>query len=187
MSSNKIISVNNLFSVYNENEDNQYVALSNINFDFDQNKIYFIIGNSGSGKSTLVTHFNGLINTKYGEINIYPDTKKINNETSNLIDCVFDNNLKQYFLKDTKFDDIICLNTNKLSLKSTKSLLQIVTRRKISKIQINKSLHNVVKNIATSDQISELDLRIQNNETIKSFEKNKENKLFKNKCFVNVQ
>ncbi|MDE5599476.1 MAG: ATP-binding cassette domain-containing protein, partial [Ureaplasma sp.] len=106
MSSNKIISVNNLFSVYNENEDNQYVALSNINFDFEQNKIYFIIGNSGSGKSTLVTHFNGLINTKYGQIDIYPDSKKINKKTLNLIDGILSNEISNEFL-NSKFDDIV--------------------------------------------------------------------------------
>lgn len=145
MSSNKIISVNNLFSVYNENEDNQYVALSNINFDFEQNKIYFIIGNSGSGKSTLVTHFNGLINTKYGQIDIYPDSKKINKETLNLIDGILSNEISNEFL-NSKFDDIVALNTKHLSLKMIKTLLQIISKQKITKIQrnklINKSLDN---------------------------------------------
>lgn len=68
MQETKIIKVNNLYCIYNENQDSQTVSLTNINYEFDKNKIYCIIGNSGSGKTTLVTHFNGLIKPKYGEI-----------------------------------------------------------------------------------------------------------------------
>ncbi len=68
MSDEKIIEVNNLYSVYAEKTEQEYVALNNINYKFFKNKIYCIIGNSGSGKSTLVTHFNGLMTSKYGEV-----------------------------------------------------------------------------------------------------------------------
>ncbi len=61
-----IICLKNLYSLYNQNDPNYFVANKNINFEFLPHKIYFIIGNSGSGKSTLVQHFNGLKPTKYG-------------------------------------------------------------------------------------------------------------------------
>ena len=67
---NNAISVKGLYGIYNENTNNQFVGVSNINFDFQKNKIYFLVGNSGSGKSTLVNHFNGLTISKYGNISI---------------------------------------------------------------------------------------------------------------------
>ena len=67
---NNAISVKSLYGIYNENTNNQFVGVSNINFDFQKNKIYFLVGNSGSGKSTLVNHFNGLTISKYGNISI---------------------------------------------------------------------------------------------------------------------
>lgn len=66
----KSIRVKNLYAIYDEKQENQTVALNNISYDFDKNKIYFIIGNSGSGKSTLVTHFNGLLVSKYGYVQV---------------------------------------------------------------------------------------------------------------------
>lgn len=69
------IKVEHLYGVYNENKENQFVSLCDINYTFKKHKIYCIIGNSGSGKSTLVTHFNGLLKSRYGNIlvqNNYP-------------------------------------------------------------------------------------------------------------------
>ena len=64
------VRVKNLYAVYDEKQENQLVALNNISYDFKKNKIYFIIGNSGSGKSTLVTHFNGLMISRYGFVQV---------------------------------------------------------------------------------------------------------------------
>lgn len=64
------IKVSNLYAIYDEKAENQLVALNNVSFDFLKNKIYFIIGNSGSGKSTLVTHFNGLLVSRYGYVQV---------------------------------------------------------------------------------------------------------------------
>lgn len=70
------IKVDHLFGVYNEGKENQFVSLCDINYSFEKNKIYCIIGNSGSGKSTLVTHFNGLLKSRYGDVQI-EDNEKI--------------------------------------------------------------------------------------------------------------
>ncbi|WP_245600632.1 ATP-binding cassette domain-containing protein [Ureaplasma canigenitalium] len=67
---NIAIRVSNLYSIYDEKTEHQLVALNNINYDFEKNKIYFIIGSSGSGKTTLVTHFNGLLTSKYGYVQV---------------------------------------------------------------------------------------------------------------------
>ncbi|MDR0825803.1 MAG: ATP-binding cassette domain-containing protein, partial [Mycoplasmataceae bacterium] len=37
---------------------------------FEKNKIYFIVGNSGTGKTSLVSHFNGLLKSKYGNLTV---------------------------------------------------------------------------------------------------------------------
>lgn len=65
-----ILEVKNLTCIFNEKTNNEFKAIDNFSYNFKENKIYFIIGNSGSGKSTLVAHFNGLLKSKYGEINV---------------------------------------------------------------------------------------------------------------------
>ena len=75
----EILKVTNLKCVFDENTPDAFKALDDINFTFKKNKIYAIIGDSGSGKSTLVTHFNGLLVPKYGNIwvrNIYVGGKR---------------------------------------------------------------------------------------------------------------
>lgn len=62
------ISLKHLYGIYNLNKNNQHVSISNINFNFESNKIYFLIGNSGSGKSSLVNHFNGLLKSRFGNV-----------------------------------------------------------------------------------------------------------------------
>ena len=73
------ISLKHLYGIYNLNKDNQHVSVSNVNFDFEANKIYFLIGNSGSGKSTLVNHFNGLLKSRFGNVIVNNKIKIGNN------------------------------------------------------------------------------------------------------------
>lgn len=65
---NEALSIKNLKCIYEENTPDAFIALNDISYTFNKNKIYCIIGDSGSGKSTLVTHFNGLLLSKYGDI-----------------------------------------------------------------------------------------------------------------------
>lgn len=73
------ISLKHLYGIYNLNKENQHVSVSNINFNFESNKIYFLIGNSGSGKSTLVNHFNGLLKSRFGNVIVNNKIKIGNN------------------------------------------------------------------------------------------------------------
>lgn len=70
MNSDFILKVKNLTCKFNEKQENEFIAIDDFSYDFKRNKIYFIIGNSGSGKSTLVAHFNGLLKSKKGNIEI---------------------------------------------------------------------------------------------------------------------
>ena len=54
--------------VFNEKTKEELEVLTPTTINFERNKIYFIIGDSGVGKTTLVTHFNGLLKSKYGNI-----------------------------------------------------------------------------------------------------------------------
>lgn len=65
---NEALSIKHLKCIYEENTPDAFVALNDVSYTFNKNKIYCIIGDSGSGKSTLVTHFNGLLLSKYGDI-----------------------------------------------------------------------------------------------------------------------
>lgn len=70
LNDDSIVLIKNLKCVFNEKQNNEVIALNNINLELSRNKIHFIIGNSGSGKSTLVYHFNGLLKSKKGYLNI---------------------------------------------------------------------------------------------------------------------
>jgi energy-coupling factor transport system ATP-binding protein len=62
------ITVDNLKIVFNENTEDELEVLKDFTYKFQKNKIYFIVGNSGSGKTSLVSHFNGLLKSKYGDL-----------------------------------------------------------------------------------------------------------------------
>ncbi|MDE7433998.1 MAG: ATP-binding cassette domain-containing protein [Mycoplasmoidaceae bacterium] len=62
------ICLDNLKIVFDEKTPDETVVLNETSYEFNKNKIYFIIGNSGSGKTTLLTHFNGLLKSKDGNI-----------------------------------------------------------------------------------------------------------------------
>jgi energy-coupling factor transport system ATP-binding protein len=68
--SKNIIISKDLKIIFDEHTDEETLVLQNFTYNFNKNKIFFIIGNSGTGKTTLVTHFNGLLKSKYGDIYI---------------------------------------------------------------------------------------------------------------------
>lgn len=144
MSTNqKIISIQNLFSVYNENQEKEFVAINDVTYDFDENKIYCIIGNSGSGKSTLINHFNGLLKTKYGVI------KTRVNEMG------FNWNLSDIFLSEinlsnklqTKYKHNFLLNTSRISKKMARILIEANTRCQVLKIKLYSYNNKVVASV----------------------------------------
>lgn len=57
---------------YCYNKKDKY-ALDNVNLEFFDNQITFILGHTGSGKSTLVQHLNGLLFPTLGEVNVEID------------------------------------------------------------------------------------------------------------------
>ncbi|MDR0856772.1 MAG: ATP-binding cassette domain-containing protein [Mycoplasmataceae bacterium] len=70
LTNGNIIEVKNLKIMFDEKTENETLVLEDFSYDFQKNKIFFIIGNSGSGKTALVTHFNGLLRSKYGSVRI---------------------------------------------------------------------------------------------------------------------
>jgi energy-coupling factor transport system ATP-binding protein len=64
------ITVDNLKIVFDEKTTEETLLLDNFSYKFEKNKIYFIIGNSGSGKTSLVSHFNGLLKSRYGNLQV---------------------------------------------------------------------------------------------------------------------
>ncbi|WP_412032358.1 ATP-binding cassette domain-containing protein [Malacoplasma muris] len=112
LKNNDIVLINNLHCVFNEGQENQVNALNGVDLSFEKNKIHFIIGNSGSGKSTLVYHFNGLIKSKKGDLNInnfliLGNKRKIKNpkKLRRIVSMVFQFPEYQLF-KDTILKDI---------------------------------------------------------------------------------
>lgn len=62
------ILLDNLKIVFDKDTDNEKVVLEPTTLSLEKDKVYFIIGDSGVGKTTLITHFNGLLKSKYGNI-----------------------------------------------------------------------------------------------------------------------
>ncbi len=63
-----MLSVKNLTKVYHSKKSDDVLALKNINLDFNEKGMVFILGKSGSGKSTLLNVLGGLDKFDYGEI-----------------------------------------------------------------------------------------------------------------------
>lgn len=98
--------------------------LSNINYIFENNRIYAIIGNNGSGKSTLMQIISGIIKPNKGEVKINDITiKDVKKQNLVKIGIVFSNpdnqiifnnvyddiafTLKNYNINKNEFDDRI--------------------------------------------------------------------------------
>ena len=69
------IFLDNLRIVFNEKTNEEHEVLLPTTLSLEKNKVYFIVGDSGVGKTTLVTHFNGLLKSKYGNIFLLNDCK----------------------------------------------------------------------------------------------------------------
>jgi energy-coupling factor transport system ATP-binding protein len=107
------ITIKDLKIVFNEKTEEKLVVLDDFSYQFKKNKIYFIVGNSGSGKTSLVSHFNGLIKSKYGDLTVGNHTilgkkRKIHNIKSLRKTCGMVFQFPEYQLfKDTIEKDII--------------------------------------------------------------------------------
>ena len=65
-----MISVKNLFYMYQQGTPFEQPALEDISFDINDGDFVAVIGHTGSGKSTLIQHLNGLIKPTSGSIYI---------------------------------------------------------------------------------------------------------------------
>ncbi|MSN96509.1 ABC transporter ATP-binding protein [Campylobacter sp. FMV-PI01] len=63
-----MIEVKNISKIFNENKNNEFCALKNVNFSVKKGEIFFLKGVSGSGKSTLLNIMAGLLKPSEGEI-----------------------------------------------------------------------------------------------------------------------
>ena len=52
-------------------------SLHDVSFSVKEGEIFAIIGHSGSGKTTLISHLNGLLRPKEGEITVFPNADSI--------------------------------------------------------------------------------------------------------------
>lgn len=135
---NTLLEINNLFSVYDEKKEAQFVSLADINYKFDKNKIYCIIGNSGSGKSTLVTHFNGLLPTKYGTIKLQNRVLGHDWNLHNLLLGAFED--KDFLSKfENSFDEAFVFGS-KVSSSKASLLVEAYYKTRIKKVKMVKYL-----------------------------------------------
>ncbi len=77
-----MIDIKNLTYVYGENTPFQKTALDNINLHIKADSIVGIIGHTGCGKSTLVSHLNGILKPKQGEVTV--DGVKLWDKSTNM-------------------------------------------------------------------------------------------------------
>ena len=77
-----IISTEGLTYVYGEGTPFVKQAITDVNINIEENRLYALIGHTGSGKSTLVQHLNGLVKPTAGKVfvdgeDIWAQPKKI--------------------------------------------------------------------------------------------------------------
>ncbi len=63
-----MIKINNVYKIFNENKQNEFCALKNINLSIKDEEIVILKGVSGSGKSTLLSLIGTLCKPSSGEI-----------------------------------------------------------------------------------------------------------------------
>lgn len=78
------IKYENVSHVYSLNTPFEYRALTDVNLELEDGKVYAIIGETGSGKSTLVQHLNALLLPTAGELHIGDKVIKSNEKPKNL-------------------------------------------------------------------------------------------------------
>jgi energy-coupling factor transport system ATP-binding protein len=137
---NCAINVDHLKIVFNDKSIDRAVLLEDFSYKFEKNKIYFIIGNSGSGKTSLVSHFNGLLKSKYGnllvgQIPILANKRKIKQfkKLRKTVGMVFQFPEYQLF-KDTIEKDIIF---GPINLGESKSLARVKAEIYLNKMGLS--------------------------------------------------
>ncbi len=63
-----MIELRNLTKIYNENAENQVIALDHVSFTLPENGMVFLLGKSGSGKTTMLNLLGGLDAPSEGEL-----------------------------------------------------------------------------------------------------------------------
>lgn len=64
----KKIVLKNIFKIYNEKQQNEFIALNNINLTINDGEIVILRGKSGSGKSTLLSIIGGISKPTSGDV-----------------------------------------------------------------------------------------------------------------------
>lgn len=132
-----IIKVKNIYVIYNhQDKENAHIAVKNFSFNFQQGKIYCIIGESGSGKSSLISTFNVLKKPKYGSIQIIDDKVEAKKTLHNVL-------ISKYLLErkdgQNKFL-LLCANHSKIEDLSLALKSNNVDNFKIKKASLTKDL-----------------------------------------------
>lgn len=126
MQSKNLLKTTNLKVCYAKKK-NKTVLIDSFNFEFKPNKVYFILGKMGVGKTTLVSHFNGLVRSDKGEIqinnNIITSSKK---KIKNVNDIRKDIQILFQFIENQIFKnsviDDVCFGPKNFNIKNSKAL-----------------------------------------------------------------
>ena len=163
-----ILSISNLFVIYNENSPKDYkMAVNNFSFDFKQGVNYCIIGQSGSGKSSLISCFNGLSKPQYGIVKIVDNELKSKRNLINVIlakKLIANNNGNfiyiLYVAKDAKYSDVY--NRIKSISNQNFNLKKGINKSYINDKEEKYSNFNLYT-ISIADELKEIiDINIQN-------------------------
>ncbi len=133
-----MIVLKNVTKVFEQNQNNQVIALDNINLQFNEGELIILKGVSGSGKSTILSLIAALSKPTSGEVIV--DSKRISKLPDNFASIYRRDNIGFIFQKYNLIPT--------LSVKDNIALPQIPSNPDEQELQ--KSLSNVMKRFKIS-------------------------------------
>jgi len=139
----------NVYKYFNKGKENECIALENINIEFSDTGLVFIIGKSGSGKSTLLNIIGGLDNPSTG--NVYDENLNLTKLNENEKNIYRRNNIGFIFQDYSLIYEMSAKENILLGLKKTEKQLKYFDEV-LELLDIKKIIDKPVRELSGGEQ-----------------------------------
>lgn len=148
-----MIKVENLKKIYHT-QKNTVIASDNINFEFQDNKLYFILGKSGCGKTTFLNILSGLDSYQSGHI--YIDNEDISKFNEDSLNTYRNINIGIIFQDYNLIYDMNVFDNLRIAIEIQQRNIAKRDYKSYLKEKIHETLHNVGLDGYENRKINEL-------------------------------